>query len=150
MAMISPETLRRYPHFAMLGDESLKRLAMLSEERCYESKSRLFVEGGAADLLYVLVEGSVDLSTLDGRGRRRIVGTLVGGDLMALSAVIPPHTLRFSGVARERTRVIATDGPGLRRLVSEDHELGYRLLRAVATALRQRLEGTRHELAAHV
>ena len=31
--MISPELLRRYPYFADVSEESLKRVAMISEEQ---------------------------------------------------------------------------------------------------------------------
>ena len=148
MAMISPELLRRYPHFATLDDEVLRKLAMISEERSHEADTLLFEEGDPADNLGVIVEGSVDLFSVDGTGRRCVVGTLVGGDLMSLSAVIGPHQLRFGGLAREVTRVVAVDGVKLRALMSEDHDFGYRVLLTLTRALGQRLESTRIQLAA--
>lgn len=150
MAMISPELLRRYPHFAKLDDDVLKKLAMMSEEQSFEAQALLFEEGLPAAFLFVIVKGSVDLFSVIGTGERRVVDTLVTGDLMSLSAVITPHMLRFSGVAREATRVVAVDGERLRALLSEDHEFGYRVLKTVNYALGQRLESTRIQLAAAV
>lgn len=150
MAMISPELLRRYPHFAKLEDDVLKKLAMMSEERAFAAEELLFEEGQEAESLYVIVDGSVDLFSVVGSGERRVVDTLVGGDLMSLSAVIAPHRLRFGGVARGPTRVVAVDGERLRGLLSEDHDFGYRVLRTVNHALGQRLESTRIQLAAAV
>ena len=150
MAMISPELLRRYPHFANLEDEVLKKLAMMSEEQAFAADEILFEEGQPAAFLYVIVKGSVDVFSVVGTGERRIVDTLVTGDLMALSAVITPHMLRFSGAAREPTRVVAVDGERLRGLLSADHDLGYRVLKTVNRALGQRLESTRIQLAAAV
>ena len=42
--MISPETLRRYPHFAGLSEDCLKQVAAISEERSFSAGERIFEE----------------------------------------------------------------------------------------------------------
>jgi len=77
--MISPELLRRFPHFAGVKDESLKAVAMISEEKSFRSGSTLFVENQPADHLYILTDGEVDIRYSAGGGEYRTVDTLVGG-----------------------------------------------------------------------
>lgn len=149
MKPVSTELLRRYPLFADLTEESLVRLAMLSERRSFGEGSLLFREGDPAEHLMVVLEGSVDVFTQLPDGERRIVGVLVEGDLTAWSALLEPHRMRFGAVAREPTTVLTLAAPGLRDLVADDHEMGYRIMRRIAVVLSQHLEGTRVQLAAH-
>lgn len=79
--MISVEVLRRYPHFANVGDACLAEVAKLCEEREFKSGDRIFEESGSfmakariyekgaeATHLMLLTEGTVDV-TLDSRIR---------------------------------------------------------------------------------
>ena len=60
--MVSPELLRRYPFFGDLTDAQLKSIAMISEEVEVPEVTHLFSEGHSADHLYLLMNGSVDLT----------------------------------------------------------------------------------------
>ena len=148
MAMISPELLRRYPHFATVQEESLQRVAMIGVEKQFEPGDILFKEGDPADLLFVVEEGEVGLQAVLGSGDRKPVDTLVGGDIMCTSALVEPYELRFEGIARKPTKVIAIQAEKLRELFETDTEMGYRLMCRIAEAMLRRLEGARHQLAA--
>jgi CRP/FNR family transcriptional regulator, cyclic AMP receptor protein len=56
--------------------------------------------------------------------------------------VDPPYRTRFDSRAVQMTRAIALDGNCLRTKCEEDHELGYQLVKAVASTLGQRLDAT--------
>jgi len=59
--MISPEVLRRYPYFVGINDESLKRLAMIAEEKTIPANSVMFREGDPASHLSVILKGEVNI-----------------------------------------------------------------------------------------
>lgn len=159
--MISPESLRKYPHFAGVSSDCLKSVAVLSEERSYQAGDVLFEESGEfigeskvyekareATHLILLVSGEVDLTYKLGTGETVVVGNLVGGDLVSISALIPPYHLTATGIAKQDGSAIYIEAEGLRCLLDENPELGYHLYQGIATALLHRLHTTRVELAA--
>jgi CRP-like cAMP-binding protein len=161
--MISPEVLRRYPHFAGIGEECLKAVAMISEERDFKAGEEIFTEsssfkttariyerGEEASHLLLLTAGEVDIAFTLGSGEKAIVGTLVAGDLMALSSLFPPYHLDASGIARSDGKLIQIEAVDLRKLCEENTDLGYHLMLGVAKALRNRLLDTRVELAGQI
>ena len=158
--MISKEILKRYPHFANVEDDCLSDVAKLCEERRFKAGDHIFEESGSylatariyekgaeATHLMLLVDGSVDIALTLGSGESAIVGTLVQGDLMALSALIPPYQLSATGIAKEDGSYIQIEAQPLRELCDCNPELGYRLMQGVAKGLMTRLQDTRVELA---
>lgn len=161
--MISPEIFRRYPHFAGIGDDCLKSVAMISEERefktgeeifqessSFKATARIYEKGEEASHLYLLTDGQVDIAFTLGSGENAVVGTLGPGDLMALSALLPPYHLTASGVARSDGKLIQIEATKLRQLCEDDPELGFSLMTGVAKALMSRLQDTRVELAGQI
>jgi hypothetical protein len=68
--MISPETLRRYPYFAGLSDETLKQIAMIAEEKSVPVGTSMFCEGDVVSALAVIVSGQVDIQYMLGSAGR--------------------------------------------------------------------------------
>jgi CRP-like cAMP-binding protein len=158
--MISPEVLRRYPHFAGADYDCLKEVGKISREREFKAGEEIFTESGKfkvtsriyekgeeASHLLLLTEGFVDIELTLGSGDKAHVGTLAAGDLMALSALIPPFHLTASGTAKEDGKLIEFDAEPMRQLLDDNPELGYKLFQGVAKGLMTRLQDTRVELA---
>jgi CRP-like cAMP-binding protein len=158
--MISPEVFRRYPHFAGIEDACLGELGKLSEERefkdgetifeesgSYLATARIYEKGEQATHLMLLIEGQVDIALTLGTGEKAVVGTLVDGDLMALSALIPPFHLSATGIAKSDGKLIQIEAEALRNLLEDNPGLGYRLMQGVAKGIMTRLQDTRVELA---
>ena len=98
---------------------------------------------GRIDLLYVVIDEH------DPRLRKEfMVGTINPGDLVGLSAVVPPHKMMSSAVALQPCVVLRIDAAKLRGLCDADHELAFDLQRQIGQALKERLQGTRVWLAA--
>jgi len=146
--MISPETLRRYPHFAAADDEGLAAIAMFSQMVTVPSDEYVFEEREDAEFFYVLTRGEIDLLVDLGDGRDIVVDTLVAGELVGWSALVPPHTRRLAAVARGDVELIATDAEQLRAFCDANAEFGYKLTRRVVEAVGHRLNGARMQLAA--
>ena len=158
--MISTEVLRRYPHFAGIAEDCLREVGLISEWREFKAGEELFTESGSflaearvyergeeAQYLMLLTEGQVDVVLTLGSGRKVVVGTLVEGDLMAQAAMIPPYHLTASGVAKVDGKLIQIQSAALRNLLEDNPELGYRLMKGIASGLMRRLQDTRVELA---
>ena len=145
--MISPEVLRRYPYFAGLGDESLKQLAMIAEEKTIPADSVMFREGDPASHLSVILIGEVNIQYMLGNGELRTVDTLVEGDLLMWSALVEPYRATALGTTTKDTRLARIDAAKLRLLCENEPILGYRLMTQVAKLLAHRLERARMQLA---
>jgi CRP-like cAMP-binding protein len=145
--MISPELLRRYPYFADVNEETLKEVAMISEEVSGTAGTTLYKQGDPAESLFIITSGEMDLQYELGNGELRTVDTIVAGDLAVWSAVVEPYRCTASGTLRKDTRLIAINGAKLRNLMEANCDLGYRILLSVTKLLATRLEGARVQLA---
>jgi CRP/FNR family cyclic AMP-dependent transcriptional regulator len=149
--MISPEILRRYPFFGTLSDEQLKAIAMISEEKSLPKDTLLVKENSPASKLYLLLDGDVDL-IYSGGGEGAISNALVGsiapGEMLGVSSLIEPYSFISSARATMPVKVVEIDGAAVRALMQLDHQLGYVLMRNVASAVLERLKYTQVELAA--
>jgi CRP-like cAMP-binding protein len=158
--MISPEELRRYPYFTSSCDECLADVAKICEVKAFKAgvtlfeesagliaTSKIYEKGNEATHLFLLTKGSVDIALTLGSGEKVIVGALVAGDLMAISALIPPYQLTAAGIAKSDGEYIQIEAAPLRRICEDNPDLGYRLMQSVAKGLMGRLQSTRVELA---
>lgn len=158
--MISPEELRRYPYFTSSCDECVIEVAKICVEKAFKAGDTLFEEsagliatskiyekGNEATHLLLLTKGDVNIALTLGSGEKVIVGTLVAGDLMGVSALIPPYQLTAAGIAKTDGEYIQIEATPLRRICEENPDLGYRLMQGVAKGLMDRLQSTRVELA---
>ncbi len=145
--MISPETLRRYPCFAAVDEDSLKSIAMIAEEVAIPAGTQLFGEGAAAEALSIISEGEVDIRYTLPEGAHRSVDRLVQGDILGWSAVVEPYRMTAIATTRSDTRLIRIEAARLRELCERDAKLGYRLMNQVVKLLADRLDGARVQLA---
>ncbi len=97
--MVSTEMLRRYPFFSFMNHVQLHEVAMITEELEVEAGAVLFSMGEAANALYLLREGSVELhyTVTDERGMEKrqdfLVGMINPGEMFGISALIRPYRL---------------------------------------------------------
>jgi CRP-like cAMP-binding protein len=152
--MISPELLRRYELFGSLSDEQLQSLATIAKEVEWEASETIFEIEAAADSLYMLREGSIDLffrsedelnPDLD---KEYPVGKINPGEPFAISALFEPYVLTASAVASSPSNGIRMDAQQLIQLCSFDLELGMILQRELIKAVFERLTYVRTQLAA--
>lgn len=148
--MISLELLRRYSFFAGLDEAELKSLAMISEQVRVPAGTILFEEGQNADALYLLLEGSVDLSFNSPLGplEQVHIGEVNPGEPFSISALIPPHTLAHTARAGTPIHAIKIAAAPLREMCQKDARVGNAVMRKVAEAAMERLHFTRVQLAA--
>lgn len=145
--MVSPEVLRRFSCFAGISDSMLKQVAMVSSERTARKGDFLFREGEDATQLYLIVEGEVDIQYELGDGSHQTVDTTVAGDYTLWTSLIEPHQTHSIGVARTNLRLVAIDAVKLRELMEADPQLGYLVMKSLATVVSHRLQGARLRIA---
>lgn len=159
--MISPEILRRYPFFAGLNADQLTLLAQHAEEKEIEPGIYLFREGQPLTEMYLLLAGQVDVllelpaqnvshrvaDQLLGEMKTEdvVVSTVGPGEIVAWSALLPPHTATASAKTATAVNLVAFDGPALMQQFAADPAFGFVMTQKVAGVMRERLQALRIE-----
>lgn len=103
----------------------------------------LLREGQAADMFYLLRTGRVALEiNVPGRGPTQME-SLVAGDMLGVSWLVPPARVHFDARAVDAVVALAFDGACLRGKMDSDPALGYALTRRVLAETYKRLERVR-------
>ena len=140
------ELLSELQFAASLPPKALEQLAVTSQVRDFAAGSVLFKEGSESHDLYLIAAGQVALDmNVPGRGSVRIL-TLGAGDMVGWSAVLAEGRMTATALAVTQTRAVVASGEKLLELCESDHEVGYQLMRRMATALSRRLVATRLQL----
>jgi CRP-like cAMP-binding protein len=152
--MISPELLRRYPYFSRLSDVQLRAIAMIAEELDCKVGAIILEENKPADWLFLLVEGSIDLSYKSEEQYHPKatkvfpVGEVNPGEIFGISSLIEPHQYNATATTSMDSKIVRIDAKALRSLADLDCSLGYVLMQHIAMAVMERLSSTRVQLAA--
>ncbi len=152
--MVSPELLRRYPFFSVFDDAALNKVAMATEEVKCASGDVLFEADQPATYLYLLLEGTLELSIVaadrHGQGIRKLfhAGEIDAGEVAGVSALVAPCLYTATGEITAPSRLLRIDAQTLRELCATDPRLDAALMHAVAQATMRRLHDTRVQLLA--
>lgn len=121
----------------------LPQLEQLSQSRAFPAGATLFLEGSANRDFHIVTSGRVRLEMqVPGRGRIPIL-TVGPGEVLAWSALIANSVMTCSAIALEPVCTVAFDGDQLRSLCEAEHEIGYHVMRQLASELSRRLFATR-------
>ena len=138
--------LKKHPFFKGLKREYLDFVVGCASNVSFKEGEVILKEGESADKFYLIREGRVAIYILGGQQHPVTLQTIKDGDILGWSWLIPPHRNRFNARAVIYTRAIALDGKCLRTKCEENHDLGYELIKRLASVFTQRLEGTRIQL----
>jgi CRP/FNR family cyclic AMP-dependent transcriptional regulator len=137
--------------FGDLSKEQLQRISGLCDERHYEQGDIIFHEHTKSDELYVILQGAVEIQvdpqTLgiapeESPGPTTIATLRRGqsfGEIALVDKGIRSASACCSGPA---TRVLAIPRDGLLQLCRDDYEMGYTLMRNLASDLAFKIRQT--------
>ena len=138
--------VKEHPFFANLDPGFCDLVCGCAKNVRFNAGEYLFHEGAPADQFYLLRHGRVALEiTSPGRGAVT-VQTVVPGQIVGVSWLIPPYRWAYDAKATELTRAIAMDATCLRAKCEEDHDLGYEMMKRFVPVLVERLHGTRMQM----
>ena len=134
------------PVFRGLDQEQLELIAGCGQNVVVAAGDRLFREGEAADVFFLVRHGLVALDAHVPNRADVTVETVGPGEIVGWSWLLEPYRWHFTGRAVELVRAVKFDGACLRKKCEEDPELGYDLLTRFAQVLVNRLQATRLQL----
>ena len=121
-------------------------LEQLVQQRNYSPGTTLFSEGTHHDEFHIIATGHARLDMHVPRRGRIPILTIGPGDVLAWSALLGHGVMTSSAVALDPIQTVAFPGEGLRKLCESQHEIGYHIMRQLATSLSRRLVATRLQL----
>jgi CRP-like cAMP-binding protein len=138
------ETLERligeHAFFAGLDARYLSLLVSCAANVRFQAGQMLFSHGEEANHFYLIRDGKVAVEIHSPTRGSLMVQTLLPGEVLGWSWLIPPYRWRFDARALEPIRVLALDGKCLRAKCEQDHDLGYELFKRLSQIMTQRLE----------
>lgn len=144
---ITSRILRGFEIFEEFTDEELVEVSELCQEEHHNDGIKLFKEGDQAEKLYLVLEGKISLEKevqlgRSGSSRQATVSIQGPGQAVGWSSLVAPHIYTMSGICIEPSRLLSIDRRDMRRFMAEDPEAGLKLMDAIATLVRGRLEAT--------
>ena len=140
------EELEQIPLISAIPLPLRRMLVPIAHVLEFAPRSVVFREGAPADALYVVISGRIGLDIrLPEHGNVRIL-TVGPGELLGWSALVGNETMTATAWALQPTQLIAFPGVQLRAACEASHELGYQLMRRLASTVSTRLNATRQQL----
>jgi HEAT repeat protein len=126
--------LREVPLFRLLEPEDLERIADVAGERFYRIDEYLCREGETGDELFVLVEGTVEVSKRTD-GTPRVLRTLHSGEHLGELAIVREQPRSADVRALTEARTLVLSGDALRSILEERPEVSLAMLASLADRL---------------
>src|SRR5215475_4401045 len=124
----NPEILRQVPLFALLDDDETCVLAGQVEVKKFSQRQRIYKIGDPGGRAYVMVSGSVRLSTVDEDHQEVVVDEPAKGEFFGFASMLegtPHHT---TAVAQEETVCIEIDRHDIQILLERKPMAGMDML----------------------
>ena len=140
------EILSDLSFFSDLPEEMLEFIAGCGQNMHFAPEEYLGRENESADYLFVIRKGNIAVQLTHPTKGAYTIRSLHDGEVAGFSWIIPPYRMQFDLKACEHTSVVALDGKCVRKKCTEDHHLGFLLMRSSALVMHKRLEDTRIQL----
>jgi CRP-like cAMP-binding protein len=146
--MVTPQMLSQTSLLEGLTEEQLKAVADISEETICQQGEMLFWEGDPAELLYILVEGEINVFVqLSSRPERVTVSVLSQPyQTLGWSGLVAPNIYTASALCEVDCRLVAIDGAALIEVLKGDPAMGFIVMGRIAETMSSRMRNTRFAL----
>ena len=138
--------LERCELFKGLEKTDIEKIADICRADIYDVGEYIFHQGEIGELIYIIAEGHVCLERSMDLGTRKgniVIGMLGAGRAFGCWSTLldEPHDLMSSARCKKSAKLIVISGAGLRRILLEDFELGFKVMEKICLLLRDRIQG---------
>ncbi|HUW40777.1 MAG TPA: Crp/Fnr family transcriptional regulator [Rectinemataceae bacterium] len=105
--------------------------------RIFEPGERIFTEGEEGDVMYVLLEGSVDLKKRVEGGQAVLKTVDTPNDFFGEMALLDGSPRSATAEAVRRTRVLAVDGPTFESMILSNGKFALKIIKVLSARLRR-------------
>jgi len=142
--MVPIKDLKEADLFNKLNTKQLQPFRKHFTEENFETGKVIFLQGGQAKNLYILLEGEVTLD-VKAKGEIDITAELIQkkGETFGLPSLIKPYRNSVSATCNRRTRVLSVNAEVLRKLMKQNTNVGIVIMERVAEIFFSRLNSNR-------
>jgi CRP/FNR family transcriptional regulator, cyclic AMP receptor protein len=133
--MASPLKLQQVPMFRLLPMEELQLLEESATRRIVESGEAVFRQGDAADAMFIVESGAIDVA-VDSESGELVVASFAGGSMFGELAIFDGQPRNATARATQKTRLIAIPARAVLALIERSPLAARRFLAVVAERLR--------------
>jgi CRP/FNR family cyclic AMP-dependent transcriptional regulator len=124
----NPEVLKQVPLFARLDDDETAVLAGQVELKTFAPRQRIYKMGDSAGRAYVMVSGSVQLTTVDEDQQEVVVDEPKGGEFFGFASMLEETPHQTQAIATEETVCIEVDRNDIFVLIQHKPHAGMDML----------------------
>ncbi len=138
--------LKKIYLFQYLDDNELEHILNIASAKIYKEEAVVFNEGEKGDAFYVVLKGSVRISTVVPGVGEEALAVLKKGNYFGEMALIDNAPRSASAVANEDTVLLKITDANFRNLLVKDRKLAYKLLWGLVKTFSKRLRETDNKL----
>jgi CRP/FNR family transcriptional regulator, cyclic AMP receptor protein len=124
----NPEILRQVPLFALLDEDETAVLAAQVEVRKFAPRQRIYKMGDPGDRAYVLVSGSVHVTTVDADHQEVLVDQPAAGEFFGFASMLEKTPHQTTATAQEESTCIEVDRNDIQILLERKPHAGMDML----------------------
>ncbi len=131
-----------------LTDEMLEKMLKVTSLQEFSEREYIYRERDYAEFLYSIVEGKVSLETEKTSSTSFMVTQLNRGRTFGFSALLDAEHRKYLGHARAMTdvKVFCWRAADIEKLLVENYEMGFLLMRRIANIIDSRLQVVKAQL----
>ncbi|MHB1101099.1 MAG: DUF1003 domain-containing protein [Burkholderiales bacterium] len=122
------EILKDVPLFSLLDEEELAVLATQVELRKFAARQRIYKIGDPSDHAYVMVSGSVQVSTIDEDNQNVLLDEPIKGDVFGFASMLARTLHQSEATTSEETLCIELDLNDIATLINQKPDAGLDLM----------------------
>jgi CRP-like cAMP-binding protein len=136
--------------FRGMTEGQMKNILAAGKEIAVKKAQRIVKEGQAANGVYIVKSGAVELMTTVENGFDLPISILrEPGDVFGTSALVPPFQYSLSARCLEDCVLFCMETAALRKLAADDRDIGCQMMTNLAAHFLDRLKETRQEVKIH-
>ena len=136
--------------FKGLDERQMAEIRAIGKEIAMKAGQQIFREGQEANGVYIVRQGSVELLAVIEKDIELPISILRAlGDTFGTSALVPPYRYSLSARCVEEGTLFSMETRSLRKLTSEEHDIGCKPMTNLAAHFLERLKETRQEVKIH-
>ncbi len=140
------QLLQEHPFFKEFSENQLQSLAEGATLVNFDPGQYIFREGEDANQFFLILSGLVSLEVQVPKRGAVTIERIDAGDVLGWSWLYPPHRWHFDAHAQEEIRALMIDGVFLRKMIEENREIGFKIMKQIAMIMEHRLQATRIKL----
>lgn len=127
----SPEVLRDVPLFSLLDEDELAVLASQVELRNFSPRQRIYKIGELSNRAYIMVSGSVQVSTIDEDNQIVLLDEPIKGDVFGFASMLAQTEHQTEATAGEDTLCIELDLNDINNLLRSKPDAGLDIMKVM-------------------